>query len=158
MTLTFDWLPFDRLSGREPLSLDQVWQYIDEQAPDVVMSILPPAAASDGEPDTDPNFQSANVQRTLAGRGSALFANWDRERVAEMFWREMLYVRERCEFGAAYKLGNAWGDDWWVFAYVRRDSPQRERIASVLVGSSGSDATSDLGKVFPFDPRQLGQR
>jgi hypothetical protein len=154
-----DWVGLNdtKLSGREALSLDEVWSYIDEQHPDVVMSILPPAANAAGERLSDANFLSANVQRTLAGRGSALFESWDRERVADMFWREMRWVREHCEFGACYKLGSAWGDEWWVFAYVRRDSPHRERIQSVLANSQRADRTSNLAQLFTFDPRMLGK-
>lgn len=152
-----DWIGLndEHLAGREPRSLDEVWRYIDQRAPDVVMSILPPAAGASADRDADLNFASANVQRTLAGRGSALFDNWNRERVAEMFWREMRYVREHYEFGACYKLGDAWGDDWWVFAYVRRTSEHRERIRSVLEHSTRTDRDSDLGRLFAFDPRQL---
>lgn len=155
-----DWIGLndEHLAGREALTLDDVWRYIDERAPDVVMSILPPAAGAGPDRNADANFTSANVQRTLAGRGSALFDNWDRERVAEMFWREMHYVREHYQFGACYKLGSAWGDDWWVFAYVRNTSEHRARIASVLSSSTRADRDSDLGKVFAFDPRRLGVR
>jgi hypothetical protein len=154
---SIDWVGLndEHLAGREALTLDDVWRYIDGERPDLVMSILPPAAGDGADRAGDANFASANVQRTLGGRGSALFEHWDRERVAEMFWREMRYVRAGYEFGACYKLGTAWGDEWWVFAYVRRDSPQRARIQAVFASSTRADRASDLSKTFPFDPRNL---
>jgi arabinofuranosyltransferase len=136
-----DWIGLNDnvLSGREPMSIDEVWRYIESQAPDVVYSILPPAAPGSSSPGEDPSFQGASVQRTLAGRGSALFSHWDPARFAEMVWREMTYVRDRCELGAAYELGGAWGDAWWLYAYVRDDSPHREVLMSTLRGSKRAD-------------------
>lgn len=151
-----DWIGLNdnRLSGREALSVDDVWRYLEGEQPDVVQSILPPAAG-DGARDDDANYRSANVQTTLRGRGSALFAHWNREIYARMLWREMSFLRERCVFGACYKLGDRWGEDWWVFLYVRADSPHRDAILAALAASKRADATSDLSRVFPFDPRAL---
>ncbi len=153
-----DWIGLNtaRFSGREALSVEQLWAQIDQLAPDVCFSILPPAAPLSRSPEEDANWNSASVQETLRGRGSALFKHWDAARLAESFWREMLWIRERCEFGAAYKLGPAWGADWWVLVYVRRDSPHRQRVLDVLRSSPRADAQADLGQVFPFDPRLLG--
>lgn len=157
-----DWIGLNdtQLSGRHPLDLAEVWQYIERQHPDVVYSILPPAAVATlaGAPASaqDPNLQSALVQQFLGGRASELFDGWDRERVEEMFRREMGWVREHCEFAACYKLGSAWGGDWWLFVYVRRDSPHRERLLQELRASRWVDRESDLGAVFAFDPRLLG--
>lgn len=152
-----DWIGLNtaRFSGREALSVEQLWEHIDQLAPDVCFSILPPAAPQSRAPQEDANWNSASVQETLRGRGSALFKHWDAQRLAESFWREMLWIRERCEFGAAYKLGPAWGSDWWVLVYVRRDSPHRERVLEVLRRSARADAQADLASVFPFDPRSL---
>jgi len=136
-----DWIGLNDnvLSGREPLSIEEVWRYIESQKPDVVYSILPPAAPGSTSRDEDPSFRSASVQRTLAGRGSALFSHWDPARFAEMVWREMIFVRDRCELGAAYELGGAWGDAWWLYAYVCNDSPHREVLMSALRGSERAD-------------------
>lgn len=154
---SIDWVGLNdtRLSGREALTIEQVWSYIGERNPDVVQTILPPAAQLEQGFEHDPNFLSDNVQTTLNGRGSGLFQHWDPARLREMFWSEMRWVREHCAFGACYKLGDAWGDDWWVFLYVRKDSPNREALLEVLRRSRRSDQQSDLGSVFPFDPRRL---
>jgi hypothetical protein len=61
------------------------------------------------------------VQATLRGRGSELFERWNPELFSQMVFAEMQWVRENCVFGACYKLGDAWGDNWWVFLYVRKD-------------------------------------
>lgn len=154
-----DWIGLNdtRLSGRFALSIDEVWDYLEQCNPDVVQSILPPSAlpASSAPGGVDGNFESPFVQATLDGRGSVLFAHWDRERLARMFQAEMAWVREHCVFGACYKLGPAWGDDWWVFLYVRKDSPHRERLLEVLRRSKRADRKSDLSERFPFDPRRL---
>jgi hypothetical protein len=153
-----DWIGLNdnEFCGRDALSIDQLWQRIESQRPDVVMSILPPAAPGASTAQGDANFTSANVKRTLGGRGSALFEHWNPARVAESFWREMRFIRDGYEFGACYKMGMAWGDDWWTFAYVRRDSPQRQKLLDVFAKSTRADRASDLSKVFPFDPRRLG--
>jgi hypothetical protein len=145
----------NRLCGREPMTIEEMWRYVEAQEPDAVMSILPPAAPGSTDPAHDPNFQSASVQRTLSGRGSALFEHWNRARVAESFWREMRWIRDHCEFGAAYKLGDAWGSDWAVLLYVRRDSPHRDRIVEALARGGRGNPDIELSRVFPFDPRAL---
>lgn len=152
-----DWigLNHNRLSGREAMSVEAMWKYIDSLGPDVAFSILPPAAPGSTGPENDPNFLGAHVQRTVRGRGSALFEHWQHERVVESFWREMLWLRERCEFATCYRLGDAWGDAWWVLVYVRKDSPYRERLLEVLSQSKRADPDEDLGAAFAFDPRLL---
>jgi arabinofuranosyltransferase len=152
-----DWIGLNcaRFSGREQLSVEQMWSEIDALAPDVCFSILPPAAPGSSAPEEDANWRSDAVQQSLRGRGSALFKHWSPQRLAESFWREMVWLRERCEFAAAYKLGPAWGSDWWVLVYVRRDSPHRERVLDVLANSRRTDRNADLGAIFAFDPRQL---
>jgi len=157
---SIDWIGLNstRFCGREALSVEQLWRELAAQQPDVVLSILPPAAPGTLTPDGDPNWRSANVQRSLGGRGSALFKYWAPERLAESFWREMVYLRDHTEFATAYKLGDAWGSDWWVLLYVRTDSPHRARILSTLGNSRRADPAPLLGQAFPFDPRQLGKR
>lgn len=152
-----DWIGLNdaRFSGREALSVEQLWLQIDALAPDVCFSILPPASPGSLHPASDPNWGSLAVQESLRGRGSALFKHWNPERLAESFWREMVWIRDRCEFGAAYKLGPAWGADWWVFVYVRRDSPHRQRVLDVLRNSTRADREADLARKFSFDPRSL---
>jgi hypothetical protein len=153
-----DWVGLNDnyLSGREPRTLDDVWNYIGAQHPDLVYSILPPAASDGAIGGDDPNFRSALVQGFLAGRASELFQRWNHELVAGMFLREMRFVRENYRFGACYKLGANWKDDWWLFVYVRRDSPYCAEISKVLRESTRADRQSDLSRVFAFDPRKLG--
>ncbi len=152
-----DWIGLEdtKLSGREALSIDEVWSYIDSRNPDIVQSILPPAAVLDGQQQSDANFRSELVQATLAGRGSELFQHWDSRRLAEMVYGEMRWVREHCVFGACYKLGERWGDEWWVFLYVRKDSAHRDALLGALRGSKRSDMETDLTRLFAFDPRRL---
>jgi hypothetical protein len=153
-----DWIGLnnDFMSGRDERTLDEVWAYLGGEEPDVVFSILPPATPGIEHRADDANFMSANVQTTLYGRGSALFEHWNGELVAEMFWREMKYARDHCEFGACYKLGDAWGDDWWVFVYVRRDSPHRDVLQDMFAQSTRVSSGHELPSVFAFDPRTLG--
>jgi len=154
-----DWigLNHNEFSGRDALTIEELWREIDALAPDACFSILPPASPGALSPQDDPNWNCANVQRTLGGRGSALFEHWNATRLRESFWREMKWIRDHCEFAGAYKLGQAWGDDWWVLVYVRRDSSHRERVLETLSRSARVDRESDLGATFPFDPRRLGQ-
>lgn len=154
---SLDWIGLNntKLSGREALSIAEVWQYIARRNPDVVQSILPPAAGLGTTSDTDLNFKSSIVQAALNGRGSALFEHWNHDRFAQMVFSEMHWVREHCVFGACYKLGDAWGDDWWVFVYVRKDSAHKAALLGALRDSKRTDQTSDLSRLFAFDPRQL---
>lgn len=149
-----DWvgLNTNALSGREPMTVDEVWTYIERFRPDVVYSFLPPATPGVRSRQDDPAFRSPTVRSSLAGRGSALLSHWDRERVEEMFWREMTYVRDRTVFGACYEL---WGD-WVLLAYVRRDSPHRDALLRTLRGSgrAGCDRP-DLARLYVNDPRAL---
>ncbi|MCK6446724.1 MAG: hypothetical protein L6Q99_10065 [Planctomycetes bacterium] len=156
-----DWVGLNDsyLSGREPRTLDEVWSYIDAAQPDAVMSVLPPAALDGAIARADdPNFASPLVQRFLGGFASELFERWDRERVAEMFRREMGYLREHYEFGVCYELGKRWRADWWLFVYVRRSSPHRDALHQAFAASPSADRTSDLSQHYPFDPRALGAR
>jgi hypothetical protein len=152
-----DWIGLNntKLSGREKLSIDEVWKYIAQNNPDVVQSILPPAAELGSTFETDANYKSAIVRSTLRGRGSGLFEHWNPKIFSRMVFSEMSWVREHCVFGACYKLGDAWGDDWWVFLYVRKDSPHRDELLRTLQNSKRVDKVSDLSKLFAFDPRAL---
>jgi hypothetical protein len=152
---SIDWLGLNeaRLSGRHALSLDEVWEIIDSERPDVVYSFLPPATPGIDERERDPAFNSPTVQSSLAGRGSDLFSHWNPGRVAEMFYREMSYIRDHYEFGAVYEL---WGD-WNLIAYVRRDSTHRDGIQAVLRNSVRDDHDIDLAPHYVNDPRSLGR-
>ncbi len=148
-----DWVGLNdiRLSGRYPLTIDEAWQYITALNPDVVYSILPPATPGVGDRRADPAFLSPSVQSSVAGRGSELIASWDRERVAAWYYREMQFIRDHFEFGAAYELPG----DWALFAYVRRDSPHREVIQQVLGNSRRAARDLDLTALYGTDPRTL---
>lgn len=148
-----DWIGLNTnaLSGKDPMTLDEVWTYIDRQQPDVIYSFLPPASAGASAPESDPAFAGPTVQSSLSGRGSALFSYWNPEMVAGMFWREMRYVRDRTVFGACYDLPG----DWVLLAYVRRDSPHREALERGFAASSraGCDRP-DLKRLYVNDPRE----
>lgn len=152
---TLDWvgLNHNELSGRKPLSIDEVWRIIESFEPDVVYSILPPATKGIDNRADDPAFNSPSVKRTLKGRASELFKQWNRPRVEEMFYREMQYVRDHCEFGAAYSFNGVWGNDWALFAYVRRNSPHRDVIMEVLSHSQRADRTTNFSPYYVNDPR-----
>jgi hypothetical protein len=152
-----DWIGLNDnfLSGRDARTLDEVWRYIDERRPDAIVSVLPPAASAGQPTKDDANFRAQAVQRFLGGFASELFERWDRERISEMFLREMSYVREHYEFGVCYQLGARWHADWWIFVYVRRDSPHRATLLEALRASKKIDVESDLGAAYPFDPRRL---
>ena len=115
-----------------------------------MQSLLPPASPGVSDRSQDPGFRSPGVQGVLSGNLAKLFRFWQRDRVEAMFHREMLYLRDHYEFGAAYSLG-----DWWLLAYVRRDSPHAPAIRRALRSSRWSDRTSDLAKIFGVDPRRL---
>ncbi|MBI5432037.1 MAG: hypothetical protein HZA52_04320 [Planctomycetes bacterium] len=152
-----DWIGLNDsyLSGRDARTLDEVWSYIDARHPDVLVSVLPPAASDGPVLDTDANFRAPAVQRFLTGFASELFERWDHDRVAEMLRREMGYIRAHYDFGVCYQLGRRWRTDWWLFVYVRRDSPHRKALLDALLRSKHVDASSVLGEHYPFDPREL---
>lgn len=154
-----DWvgLNSNELSGREALSIDQVWDVIEQFNPDVIYSILPPATRGVSDRSADPAFASPSVRRTLNGRASELFKQWNPDRVADMFYHEMKYVRDHCVFGAAYGFDGVWGNDWALFAYVRRDSPHRDVILRALRNSGRSDLTTNFAPFYVNDPRALGR-
>ena len=152
-----DWigLNHDRASGRDSLTVAQLWEHLESLQPDLAFSILPPAAPGNASPELDPNFNCAHVRRTRNGRGSALFEHWDPARVDESFWREMVWLRERCDFVASYRLGDAWGEPWWVLVYVRRDSPHRALLEECFARSRRADGPSeDLSAAFPAPPKR----
>jgi hypothetical protein len=150
---TVDWIGLntERLSGRHRLGLDEVWAYIDSYKPDVVYSFLPPAEPAGDSLEKDGGLRSAPVQAVLTkGLGGELFIQWDRSLVRSMFFREMLYIRERYIFGAAYDAGHK----LHIFAYVRRESPYCGTIIRTLRESSLADY-SDLAGLYGSDPRRL---
>ena len=150
-----DWigLNHDRASGREALTVAQLWEHLESLQPDLAFSILPPAAPGSASPEQDPNFNCAHVRRTRGGRGSALFEHWNPARVDESFWREMVWLRDRCQFVASYRLGDAWGEPWWVLVYVRSDSPHRALLEECFARSKRVDGPEeDLSSAFPVPP------
>jgi hypothetical protein len=150
-----DWIGLNnnRASGRDAASVAELWSYLESLQPDLAFSILPPAAPGSTSAADDPNFTCAHVRRTRGGRGSALFKHWDPARVDESFWREMVWLRDRCEFVASYRLGDAWGEPWWVLVYVRSDSPHRALLAECFARSRRADGPDeDLSGAFPLPP------
>jgi hypothetical protein len=150
-----DWIGLNNKKpcGKEAMTIDEVWQYIESENPDVVYSFLPPASPGINEKEKDPAFLSSSVQRTLSGRGSQLFFHWNRERLAEMFYREMLWVRDNCVFGGAYNMNG----DWMLMAYLRRDSSHFETIGNILDGSSRPDRVRAMDGFYNSNPRLLGR-
>ncbi len=150
---TIDWIGLNTnyLSGRYPLSLDEVWHYIDEKKPDVIYSLVPPASSSAESKESDPGFMSPAVQNFLRGHSCTLFRYWNRERLEEMFYREMVYVRDHYIFGAAYLLQ----ENGAVLLYIRKNSPYYNTIHNVLKESKRADSKTDLTPFYNVDPREL---
>jgi hypothetical protein len=150
-----DWIGLNDnyLSGRTRRSIDEVWEYISAKNIDVVYSILPPATAGYSKRHDDPAFRSPVVFRALRSWGTELFRFWNNDRVADMFYREMLYIRDNCEFGACYSLNNPEGIV--LIAYVRKDSKHREAILKCLRQSRTADWASYLMDAYINDPRSL---
>jgi hypothetical protein len=70
-----------------------------------------------------------------------------------MAFREMKYIRDHYVFGAAYRTEA----DWFLFAYVRRDSEHGPLILSTLRASASADR-SDLSSLYLADPRKIRVR
>ena len=154
---TIDWIGLNDnyLSGRTARTLDEVWQYAERAQPDVVYSLFPPATAGCMKREDDPAFATSRaVQQELNGNSpsTVLTRFWDPERVAEMAWREMCFVRDHYRFGACWRYRN----DDVLIAYVRRDSPHATKLVDVLSRSRTADRFSDLEEGYVNDPRLHG--
>ncbi len=151
--VAIDWsgLNNNRLSGRYPLTMDEVWDYIDSVRPDVLITTLPPATQGFRDRREDPAFRAAPVQREFGILAGPLFRFWNRNRVEEMFYREMSYIRDHYRFGACYALAT----NWALIAYVRRDSAYAREILHVLGNSERADWNLDLSRSYVNDPRGL---
>lgn len=128
-----DWIGLNNntLSGEKALSLDEVWTYIRSTQPDVIQTIVPPASPGSTSRFEDAAFNSKAVKDLLRGR-VVLFYHWDRERIEEMLWREMVWIRDHAVFGACYELKG----DWTLMAYVLKDSPHADTLLDTLQHSS----------------------
>lgn len=148
-----DWIGLNtnRLSGRFPMTIEDVWGYIDARKPDVIYSLVPPASSGVTRRQDDPAFLGPVVQHSMSPAMSVLFEYWDRNRVEEMFYSEMQYVRDFYTFGAAYPLDGP----GMLLCYVRKDSPHRDTILPVLRNSRRADRTTDLATLYLNDPRSL---
>ena len=140
------------LSGRRPITPEQAFTYIDERRPDVVASILPPATPGSTSAGDEPLFEHEVGRIALRGAFNALHPYWDPQRVGQMVYGEMAYLRDHYEFGAAYRVAGP----WFIVSYVRKDSPHRTRIHAALSVSERPDRTSDLAAFYVNDPRGLG--
>jgi arabinofuranosyltransferase len=151
-----DWVGLNNgfFSGKDHREIDDLWRYIESRKPDVIYSIFPPASKRINTRDLDPAFNAAPVQASLRGFGCEMFKFWNTAKLADMFFREMLYIRDHCEFGGCYYLGY---DQAWLIAYVRRDSLYKSRILECFRTSRYVDRSSDLKGVYINDPRQLGE-
>jgi arabinofuranosyltransferase len=149
-----DWVGLNNryFSGRRKREIKELWCYIDQKKPDVIYSIFPPASSGIKDYKNDPAFQAAPVQASLKGFGCEMFKFWDKRKLADMFYSEMVYVRDYYVFGGCYGMGY---EQAWLIAYVRRDSPYREMIIKSFQTSRSVDRTSDLRGVYINNPRQL---
>jgi hypothetical protein len=143
------------LSGKSDITPAQAFEYIDKRRPDVFTSLYPPASPDSTGVHDEPLFAQPVGREALEGAYNNLFQYWDPERVAEMVYREMAYLRDHYEFGAAYRVTAT--RPWFSVAYVRRDAPQRERILAALKESARPDTTTDLTPFYVNDPRLLGR-
>lgn len=130
-----DWIGLNNntLSGANEMSLDEVWAYIHSTNPDVIQTVVPPATVGSTSRFDDPAFNSPAVKDLLRGRVK-LFYYWDREIVAEMLWREMIWIRDNASFAACYELRGTWS----LFAYVIDRSEHASHIATTLANSGRS--------------------
>ncbi len=150
-----DWIGLNDgyLSGQTERSIDDVWAHIDSRKPDVVVDFLPPASPGATSYRDDPAFKSPAIQNTLNGRGTELFRWWDRDRISQMLWREMAWIRDNAAFAACYNMKS----DWVIFVYVRKDSPHARRILDTLAGSTRTGCErDDFDSIYYTDPRPGG--
>ena len=142
----------DELSGRESLTPERYWRFVESERPDVLISGLAPASAGYAVGSADPALDVRRVAEGLrTGAGSEMSRYGDRRRMREMAQREMIFIREH------YFLGSAIEQDKenWVFIYVRRDSPLRHQLYLPLATSAYADNKTDLARFYRNDPRSL---
>lgn len=145
-----DWIGLNNntLSGAQAMSLDEVWAYIKTTRPDVIQTVVPPAMPGSVDRATDAAFNSPAVKDLLRGRVK-LFYYWDHEVVAEMLWREMLWLRDNASFAACYEMRGS----WTLFAYVMDASPHADVIADTLAGSARSGCNeAAVREAYRSDP------
>ena len=143
---TIDWLGLnnEQLSGKTPMTIAEVRDYINAQSPDVAMTVFP--AASQGIEDyrDDPVFNSGSVKSTMNGRGVRLFKHWDQKLVSEMIWSQMTWFRDHTDFAACYPLDR----NWAVLVYVTRTSPHYETLMETLGNSQNAGCDPERIKRF----------
>jgi len=147
-----DWVGLNdnHLSGRLPLTLDEVAAYIDSKQPDVFVSIFPPASPRSDDRESDPAFGSAAVQAVLNPSVPSLFGQWNRAQVERLTYDQMSAIRDQYVYGTHYSLGRKLA----LIAYVRRDSPHAGRVLDVLRNSERSSRSMALGAAYRNDPSQ----
>ena len=141
----------DTLSGKTAMSIAEVWDYIEGRNPDAIVSFLPPATPGVESPDADPAFAAPIVAQSLDHLND-LVKNWNREKLADSYWREMVWVRDNTEFGACYYHNYG----WVLSVYVRKDSPHRDKLLDTLRNSkrSGCDEPG-VAEDYINDPRLM---
>jgi hypothetical protein len=139
------------LSGRTSHSIAEVWSYIDSFKPDVIQSGLPPATPGIGLEQYDPVLEAPVFSRLDRGEFDEAPKFYDHWKYMMSMRQEMILLRDRYAFGAAYR----WSHEWLIL-YVRRDSPHRPFIQQALDSSVKTDRLTDLRPYFLNDPRQLG--
>ncbi len=145
-----DWLGLndEQLSGKYPMTIEEVRDYIASKNPDASMSIFPAAAAGVESYVDDPGFNSNSVQATLNGRGVKLFKHWDRELASKMIWNQMTYLRDSTDLATCYPLFR----NWAIFIYVDRSSPHYDRLIETFRESDEADCDPDrIEKMYDMD-------
>jgi hypothetical protein len=144
----------NELSGRDPIGVSGVWEFVSASEPDVIISMLPPATQGAESASEDPAMASRAVKRLLSGVNGRLelFMHWDQAKMKELFYDEMKYIRDNCVFGAAYELSDP---GYYIILYLRSDSPHLSRIVEVLRESTSSDSADSIEVTFINDPRKL---
>ena len=149
-----DWVGLNNntLSGEKALSIDEVWTYIRSTEPDVIQTIVPPASPGSTSRFEDAAFNSKAVKDLVRGR-VVLFYHWDRDRIEEMLWREMVWIRDHAVFGACYELKG----DWTLMAFVLKDSPHAGTLLDTLQQSPRAECDQDQArKMYASDPFSSG--
>ena len=128
-----DWLGLndEQLSGKYEMTAEEVRAYIGSKHPDLAMSIFPAATSGAASYTEDPGFNSNSVKATLAGRGVKLFKHWDLDRVSDVIWSQMVYLRDSTDFAMCYPLIR----NWAIFVYVDRASPHYDRLMETFRNS-----------------------
>lgn len=148
-----DWLGLndEQMSGKYPMSVEEARAHLDARAPDMAMSVFPPASPGATSYHDDPAFNSRSVQATIRGRGVRLFKYWDQDLVNQMIWSNMAWYRDHTDYAACYELLRT----WVVFTYVSKTSPHYDQLMDKFSNSPRQGCTRyDMEWMYNIDPRE----